>query len=156
MKAFVLTPLAARDLNEIWDYLASDSVQAADRVLDALEKALRGLAKNPGKGHWREDLADGRHRFFLVYSYLIVYRSETKPLQVIRVLHASREFNLSWIYHQRFPDQPHQCSSLDKIFLSIFAPSASFAVKGFGFFRSRRSPYLITPEKMKSCCQSCL
>ncbi|HEV7550770.1 MAG TPA: type II toxin-antitoxin system RelE/ParE family toxin [Candidatus Angelobacter sp.] len=90
-KTFVLTPLAARDLNEIWDYVASDSITAADRVLVALEKALYGLAKNPGKGHLREDLADGRHRFFLVYSYLIVYRAETKPMQVIRVLHASRD-----------------------------------------------------------------
>jgi antitoxin ParD1/3/4/toxin ParE1/3/4 len=91
MKSFVFTPLAARDLNEIWDYLASNSIQAANRVLDALEKALYGLAKNPNKGHWRDDLADRRHRFFLVYSYLIVYRPETKPLQVIRVLHASRD-----------------------------------------------------------------
>jgi plasmid stabilization system protein ParE len=74
MKSFVFTALAARDLNEIWDYLASDNIQAADRVLDALEKALRGL---------RGDLADRRHRFFLVYSYLIVYRPETKPMQVM-------------------------------------------------------------------------
>jgi hypothetical protein len=36
-------------------------------------------------------LADRRHRFFLVYSYLIVYRFETNPLQVIRVLHATRD-----------------------------------------------------------------
>lgn len=49
------------------------------------------LAKTPGIGHLRADLADRRHRFFLVYSYLIVYRFETKPLQVIRVLHASRD-----------------------------------------------------------------
>ena len=34
---------------------------------------------------------DKRHRLFLVYSYLIVYRHETKPLQVIRVLHAARD-----------------------------------------------------------------
>jgi plasmid stabilization system protein ParE len=94
MKSFVFTPLAARDLNEIWDYLAGDSIEAADRVLDAVEKALRGLAKNPGKGHWREDLADRRHCFFLVYSYLIVYRPETKPMQVIRVLHASRDIQV--------------------------------------------------------------
>ncbi|HLK51896.1 MAG TPA: type II toxin-antitoxin system RelE/ParE family toxin [Candidatus Angelobacter sp.] len=90
-KTFVLTPLAARDLNEIWDYVASDSIAAADRVLVALEKALYGLANNPAKGHRREDLADSRHRFFLVFSYLIVYRPETKPMQVIRVLHASRD-----------------------------------------------------------------
>jgi toxin ParE1/3/4 len=49
------------------------------------------LAKNPGIGHTREELADRRHRFFLVYSYLIVYRFETQPLQVIRVLHAARD-----------------------------------------------------------------
>jgi plasmid stabilization system protein ParE len=39
----------------------------------------------------REELADRRHRFFLVYSYLIIYRLETKPLQIIRVLHAARD-----------------------------------------------------------------
>ena len=49
------------------------------------------LAKMPGIGHLRVDLADRRRRFFLVYSYLIVYRSQTKPLQVIRVLHAARD-----------------------------------------------------------------
>jgi antitoxin ParD1/3/4/toxin ParE1/3/4 len=65
-------------------------MQAADRVLDASEAAMVRLAKNPGLGHWREDLTDKRHRFFLVYSYLIVYRHETKPLQIIRVLHAAR------------------------------------------------------------------
>jgi plasmid stabilization system protein ParE len=50
MKTFVFTPLAARDLNEIWDYLASDSIQAADRVLVALEKALYGLGKKSRQG----------------------------------------------------------------------------------------------------------
>lgn len=64
---------------------------AADRALGALEKAMYRLAKTPGVGHLREDLADRRHRSFLVYSYLIVYRFETKPLKVIRVLHAARD-----------------------------------------------------------------
>ena len=91
MKKFVLTPLAAGDLNQIWDYLAEESVEAADRVLDDVEKALRQLAGHPGIGHLREDLADARHRFFLVHSYLIVYRTESDALQVIRILHASRD-----------------------------------------------------------------
>ena len=91
MKPFVLTPRAEQDVSDIWDYIAADNIEAADRVLDALEKALHKLAKNPGIGHMREELADRRHRFFLVYSYLIVYRFETKPLQVIRVLNAARD-----------------------------------------------------------------
>ena len=91
MTRFVLTPLARRDLEEIWDYLVLDNRQAAEKVLDRIEAAIGELAKTPGMGHLREDLADRRHRFFLVYSYLIVYRPETRSLQIIRVLHASRD-----------------------------------------------------------------
>jgi plasmid stabilization system protein ParE len=49
MKSFVFTPLAARDLNEIWDYLAGDSIEAADRVLDAVEKRCAVWQKIPAK-----------------------------------------------------------------------------------------------------------
>ena len=91
MKRFILTPRAKQDVNDIWDYIANDNIEAADRVLDALNNAVIKLAKNPGIGHWRAELTDRRHRFLLVYSYLIVYRHETKPLQIIRVLHAARD-----------------------------------------------------------------
>lgn len=91
MRPFVLTPLAERDVNEIWDHIANDSIQAADRVLESLESAMMRLAKNPGLGHWREELADKRHRFSLVYSYLIVYRDEIRPIQIVRVLHGARD-----------------------------------------------------------------
>lgn len=91
MKPFVLTPRAQQDAGDIWDYIARDSVDAADRVLEALEGAMLQLASGPGIGHWREELTDKRHRFFLVHSYLVVYRHETKPLQIIRVLHAARD-----------------------------------------------------------------
>ncbi len=91
MKRFVLTPLAEQDLNEIWEYIGDDSVEAANRVLSKIEAAIYRLTEHPGLGHLREDLADSRHRFYLVYSYLIVFRPGTDPLQVIRVLHAARD-----------------------------------------------------------------
>ena len=91
VKRFVLTPRAEQEIEDIWEYIAGDNIEAADRVLDALETAMFKLAKNPGIGHWREELADRRHRFVSVYSYLIVYRHETKPLQIIRVRHAARD-----------------------------------------------------------------
>jgi len=74
MKPFILTPRAEQDVNDIWNYIADDNVEAADRVLEALERAMFKLAKTPGIGHWRDELADKRHKFYLVYSYLIVYR----------------------------------------------------------------------------------
>src|SRR5207245_3146402 len=75
---------ARQDVNDLWDYIAGDNVEAADGVLDALETAMAKLAKNPGIGHWREELTDKRHRFFLVFSYLIVSRRTTRPLQILR------------------------------------------------------------------------
>ena len=94
MKSFVLTPRGEQDIGDIWDYIAADSVDAADRVLTAIEETLNRLAQDPGIGHIREDLADRRHRFFLVYSYLIVYRWETEPLQILRILHAARDVQI--------------------------------------------------------------
>ena len=91
MTPFVLTPRAAQDIDGIWEYIAADNITAADRVVAAIEKAIQRVAKAPGTGHFREDLADRRHRFVLAYSYLIVYRFETTPVQIIRVLHAARD-----------------------------------------------------------------
>ena len=95
MKRFVLTPLAEQDLNEIWEYIGGDSTESANRALGKIEAAIYRLTENPGLGHLREDLADRRHRFYLVYSYLIVYRVGTDPLQIIRVLHAARDVQTS-------------------------------------------------------------
>lgn len=40
------------------EYIAGDNIEAADRVLGALETAMVKLAKNPGTGHWRGELTD--------------------------------------------------------------------------------------------------
>jgi len=66
-------------------------VQSADRVIGSIEQAFLKLAKHPGIGHVREDLADRRHRFFLVFSCLVVYWVHGDALRIIRVLHSSRD-----------------------------------------------------------------
>lgn len=91
MKDFVLTPRAELDLIEIWEYIAQDNIDAADRVLDELEKMMYKLAAMPGMGHVREDLVNRRHRCWPVYSYLIIYRLDTAPVQIIRVISGCRD-----------------------------------------------------------------
>ena len=49
------------------------------------------LAANPGIGHIRTDLTDADVRFWSVFKYLVIYRPETKPLEIVRVLHGRRE-----------------------------------------------------------------
>ena len=41
--------------------------------------------------HRRKDLTDEDVKFFPVYSYLIVYRPETKPLQIVSLFHGRRD-----------------------------------------------------------------
>lgn len=91
MKSYVLTPAAIQDLQTIRSFIASDNPEAARRVLKTLRSAIRKLTKHPGTGHTRQDLADPKHSFLLVYSYFIVYRAGTNPLQVIRILHSARD-----------------------------------------------------------------
>ena len=91
MTRFALTPAAKADLVELYDLIEQDDPRAASRVLARLRTAMRRLARTPGLGHLREDLADEALRFWPVYSYLIVYRPETRPLQIIRVVHGVRD-----------------------------------------------------------------
>jgi plasmid stabilization system protein ParE len=53
LKRFVLTPEARNDLLDIWDFIAGDSFEAADRVLDAFYRVFGQLAAMPGMGHKR-------------------------------------------------------------------------------------------------------
>ncbi|HKI05272.1 MAG TPA: type II toxin-antitoxin system RelE/ParE family toxin [Thermoanaerobaculia bacterium] len=91
MSRFVLTPAARADLTEIFNYISQDSPDSARRVLDELRGAMRKLSQMPEIGHYRQDLADEPLRFWPVYSYLIIYRFELRPLQVVRVLHGARD-----------------------------------------------------------------
>ena len=89
---YVLAPEAALDLVQIWRHLKEQSsIAIADRVEKAIRKKLVFLAGNPGAGHRRKNLTDEAVKFFPVYSYLIVYRPDTKPLQVVSILHGRRD-----------------------------------------------------------------
>ena len=90
MSRFVLTPPAKDDLREIRRFIGKDNPDAALRVVAALRKRCRMLARRPYIGHTRTDLLPEEYRIFPVGSYLVVYRPETKPLQIIRFWHAAR------------------------------------------------------------------
>ena len=91
MSQFILSPEANRDLDEIWEYIAEDSIDAADRWLAKLEKAINMLAEMPGIGHTRKDLTNKPVLFYPVGRYLIIYRADRQPIEVIRVLSAYRD-----------------------------------------------------------------
>lgn len=93
MKArYILAPEAARDLVQIWRYVKKESGRArADQIEADIRSRCVFLAEFPGAGHTREDLTAIDVRFLSIYSYLIVYRQETHPVEVASILHGSRD-----------------------------------------------------------------
>jgi toxin ParE1/3/4 len=89
---YVLAPQAALDLVEIWRYIKEQTgLTMADRVESGILEKIAFLAGTPGAGHSRKDLTEEDVKFFSVYSYLIVYRPTTKPLQIFSILHGRRD-----------------------------------------------------------------
>ena len=98
---YVLAPQAAQDLLEIWRFIKAESSSAiADRVEAVIRQKITFLARNPAAGHWRRDLTSQNVKFFSVYSYLIVYRPETTPLQIVSILHGHRD--VATVLRKRF------------------------------------------------------
>jgi antitoxin ParD1/3/4/toxin ParE1/3/4 len=87
---FTITDSAERDLHDIIGYIAQDNPNAAVKVRNEIYAAFEHLADMPGTGHFREDILDKRHRFWSIYSYLIVYRWKVQPIQIIAVVHGAR------------------------------------------------------------------
>lgn len=91
-RRYVLAPGAALDLVQTWRYSKKQSsLEIADRVESVIREKIIFLAANPGAGHARKNLTDEAVKFFPVYSYLIVYRPETAPVQVVSILHGRRD-----------------------------------------------------------------
>jgi plasmid stabilization system protein ParE len=90
MTDYVLHPEALADLDEIREYIAEDSPDAADRVITEIFDAIRGLVLFPHQGYRRSGLTGQPLRFKLIRDYVIAYAPDKVPLQVIGVFHGRR------------------------------------------------------------------
>ncbi len=91
MSGYAFHPDAFADLDEIWEYIADDNIEAADRVLADIHAVLRTLAASPQIGHRRPDLTARPLRFHVARNeYLVAYAPDEKPLWVVAILHGRR------------------------------------------------------------------
>lgn len=76
----------------IIDHIARESGPTrAESVLDDIVAAAAKLAAFPGMGHARDDLTDEPLRFWPVRGFLLVYRPETQPLEIIHIVSGQRD-----------------------------------------------------------------
>jgi plasmid stabilization system protein ParE len=84
------TRKARQDLLEIADYISDDDPAAAEKVVDQIVDAIQLLCSFPAMGHVDPSLAGARHRLWPVSRYLLVYRADTDPLQIVRIWDPAR------------------------------------------------------------------
>jgi plasmid stabilization system protein ParE len=90
MSGYAFHPEARRDLEEIWEFIRADNLDAADRVVGEVLETARRLATSPHIGHRRPDLTGRPLRFHRVRDYLIAYVPEENPLWIVAVIHGRR------------------------------------------------------------------
>jgi toxin ParE1/3/4 len=96
-----LSPLAERDLDEIWIYVAADAnPTTADRLVEAIVERFNLLADQPRMGRLRPEFGEGV-RSFVVEHHVIYYCLELGALHahevlIARVLHGRRDQEAAW------------------------------------------------------------
>ena len=76
MTGYDFHPQASIDLDEIWEFIAADNLDAADRVIEDILGAIDVVVPFPHQGYRRRDLTSRPLRFKLVRKYAIAYAPE--------------------------------------------------------------------------------
>ena len=93
--AVLLTNDAARDLNELYDYIAvHDSSRKADYVLEQIEKTFSTLSEFPERGVYPKELLKlgiREYREIFFKPYRIIYRVMDKNVYVLLIADGRRD-----------------------------------------------------------------
>ena len=81
----------ATDLLEAWLYIAEENQQAADRVLNTIDKEANTLLLQPLMGRARPELADRVRSWPTSTPYILFYLADDEGITVLRVLHHARD-----------------------------------------------------------------
>ena len=96
--AVLLTNDAARDLDEIYNYIAlHDAPQKADSVLEQIEKAFSTLSESPERGAYPKELLPlgiREYREVFFKPYRIIYRVMDKKVYFLLIVDGRRDMQL--------------------------------------------------------------
>jgi toxin ParE1/3/4 len=90
MPAISYSTNALADLDEIWDFVAKQSVLQANKLTLKFREKLQHIAENSLIGHPRPDLAP-ELRSYPVGRYVIFYRPTLFGIELIRLVHSARD-----------------------------------------------------------------
>lgn len=90
MSGYRLHPEAYTDIDEIWEYIAQDNLDAADRVREEVFATTRMLPAFPQRGGRLPNLTSRNVRFTNVRDFVIAYAPDERPLLILGVVNGRR------------------------------------------------------------------
>lgn len=90
MSRIEISRRALADLDNIWEFIATDNIRAADETLDRIKVRCSSYANQPELGESRPEIGSDI-RSFSVSWYVIYYRARNKGIEIVRVLHGARD-----------------------------------------------------------------
>lgn len=85
-------PVAIADVDNIWDYVAIYDPRAANRLVTRIVHSTDRLIDFPHSGSPRIEI-DTSARSIVVDNYVIFYRVTGDVVEIVRVVHMSRDLN---------------------------------------------------------------
>lgn len=92
MPCLLFRPLAETDLSDIWDYISADSPERGEKLIRDIYSKLGTIAHNPYIGKARPEIEQDL-RSFPVGRYIVFYFPLPEGIDVIRILHGSRDID---------------------------------------------------------------
>jgi toxin ParE1/3/4 len=92
MPCIFFRPLAETDLSDIWDYISADSPERGEKLIRDIYSKLGTIAHNPYIGKARPEIEQDL-RSFPVGRYIVFYFPLPEGIDVIRILHGSRDID---------------------------------------------------------------
>jgi len=87
----IWSPRAERELDEIWECIAADSVDAADRIAERLRSISHLLVDHPHIG--RAGRVGGTRELVVTGTpYILIYRVGEDQVDITHVLHGARKW----------------------------------------------------------------
>lgn len=95
--AISLTRRAELDIEEIWSFIAEDSIEEATRFITRLGAQIDSLERSPER--WpliaENELMQTRYRHIVFGKYRTIFRISGRSVYILRVLHGARLLDTS-------------------------------------------------------------
>ncbi len=91
MPRVLFSESAKKDLLEAWLFIAEESMDAADGVVEAIQQEAQTLSLQPLMGRLRSELAEGVRSWPTSTRYILFYVPAKESVTVLRVLHHARD-----------------------------------------------------------------